>query len=266
MPLIIPRLDDRTWEQLSEEARLLIPSLAPEWTNHNASDPGITLLELFAFYCETFLFRLDQISDDTVHSFLKLINGRRWQRGQDVTQDIRSTMLGLQQPHRAVAPEDYERLAESINGQLGPEARVRVARVKCVPRHDLRQPGAAADTDEPGHISLVVLPDPPDADTTHLFRRLHELVEGVRMITTRVHILRPRFVEVGVRLSLTTEQQFSTAEVRREALSALSNFLSPLRADGRGWPFGRGVYVSEIYNVLMKLPGVRTVRSTPRPG
>ena len=46
MPLPIPVLDDLTWEELVEDGRERIPSTAPGWTDHNAHDPGITLLEL----------------------------------------------------------------------------------------------------------------------------------------------------------------------------------------------------------------------------
>ena len=46
MPIPLPNLDDWTYADLTAEARALIPSLCPEWTNHNPSDPGITLIEL----------------------------------------------------------------------------------------------------------------------------------------------------------------------------------------------------------------------------
>ena len=61
MPLPIPILDDRTFEQLVQEAIRRIPVYAPEWTDHNASDPGITLIELFAWLTEMQLYSLDRI-------------------------------------------------------------------------------------------------------------------------------------------------------------------------------------------------------------
>jgi hypothetical protein len=44
-----PNLDDRTYNDIVEEAIRLIPHYCPEWTNHNATDPGIALIELFAW-------------------------------------------------------------------------------------------------------------------------------------------------------------------------------------------------------------------------
>lgn len=73
MALIGPVLDDRTWDQLRTELVERIPAYTPEWTDHNASDPGIALLELFAFLGESLLFRFNQIPDATKVAFLRLL-------------------------------------------------------------------------------------------------------------------------------------------------------------------------------------------------
>lgn len=73
MTLIGPVLDDRDFEQLRAELIQRIPTYTPDWTNHNASDPGIALLELFAFLGETVLFRFNQIPDATKVAFLNLL-------------------------------------------------------------------------------------------------------------------------------------------------------------------------------------------------
>src|SRR5438128_9601027 len=73
MPIPNPILDDRSYQQLRDELVGRIPVYAPEWTDHNASDPGITLIELFAFLGENLLFRFNQIPDATKLAFLKLL-------------------------------------------------------------------------------------------------------------------------------------------------------------------------------------------------
>ena len=73
MTLIGPILDDRTYAQLSDELVKRIPVYAPEWTDHNESDPGIALLELFAHLGESLLFRFNQIPDATKVAFLRLL-------------------------------------------------------------------------------------------------------------------------------------------------------------------------------------------------
>lgn len=73
MPLPMPRLDNRTFDQLLDEGRSLLPRLAPAWTDHNAHDPGITLIELLAWLVETEMYRLDRISPAAYRAFLRLI-------------------------------------------------------------------------------------------------------------------------------------------------------------------------------------------------
>jgi hypothetical protein len=68
-----PILDDRSFQQLRDELVRRIPVYAPEWTDHNPSDPGITLIELFAFLGENLLFRFNQIPDATRLEFLRLL-------------------------------------------------------------------------------------------------------------------------------------------------------------------------------------------------
>jgi predicted phage baseplate assembly protein len=69
----VPVLDARTFEALMAELRRRIVRYAPEWTDLNPSDPGVTLVELFAWLTETMLFQLNQVPDLTYLKFLELI-------------------------------------------------------------------------------------------------------------------------------------------------------------------------------------------------
>lgn len=73
MSLPAPSLDDRTFQQLVDEAKRRIPELAPEWTDHNVSDPGVALIELFAWMTESLLYRLNQVPDRLYVKFLELM-------------------------------------------------------------------------------------------------------------------------------------------------------------------------------------------------
>jgi hypothetical protein len=68
-----PKLDDRTFNDIVEEAIRMIPRYAPEWTNHNPSDPGITLLELAAWMTDLLIYRLNQVPDKNYVAFLNLL-------------------------------------------------------------------------------------------------------------------------------------------------------------------------------------------------
>src|SRR5215218_1005111 len=73
MPIPNPILDDRSYQQLRDELVRRIPVYTPEWTDHNASDPGITLIELFAFLGENLLYRFNQIPEAAKLAFLRLL-------------------------------------------------------------------------------------------------------------------------------------------------------------------------------------------------
>ncbi|MBN2444848.1 MAG: putative baseplate assembly protein [Spirochaetales bacterium] len=68
-----PNLDDRTYQDIVKEAIRLIPHYCPEWTNHNPSDPGITLIELFAWMSEMIIYRLNKVPDKTYLTLLNLV-------------------------------------------------------------------------------------------------------------------------------------------------------------------------------------------------
>lgn len=73
MPLPLPNLDTRRWSDLVDEGRALLPRYAPDWTDHNAHDPGITLMELFAWLAEMDIYRLNQIPPRHRLKFLELV-------------------------------------------------------------------------------------------------------------------------------------------------------------------------------------------------
>ncbi len=74
--LPIPNLDDRNWRQIVDEAVRLIPRYTPEWTNHNPSDPGMTLIELYAWMTEMMIFRLNKVPEKNFLTFLDLLGVR----------------------------------------------------------------------------------------------------------------------------------------------------------------------------------------------
>ena len=58
MRQLAPDLFERRFSDLMEIGRAKLPSLAPDWTDHNAHDPGITLMELLAWVAESQLYSL----------------------------------------------------------------------------------------------------------------------------------------------------------------------------------------------------------------
>jgi hypothetical protein len=73
MPVTTPSLDDRTYREILDEALARIPVHNPEWTNFNDSDPGVTLVQVFAFLTESMLYRANQIPERNRRKFLQLL-------------------------------------------------------------------------------------------------------------------------------------------------------------------------------------------------
>lgn len=73
MNLPAPNLDNRTFKDLVDEARARIPRYAPEWTNLNDSDPGMTLVKLHAWMTETILHELNRVPELNYIKFLDLL-------------------------------------------------------------------------------------------------------------------------------------------------------------------------------------------------
>ncbi|GAA2241522.1 putative baseplate assembly protein [Rarobacter faecitabidus] len=73
MALEPPNLDDRRFQDIVDEMKRMIPRFTPEWTNHNVADPGVALIELFAWMAEMVLYRVNQVPDRLYTEFLNLV-------------------------------------------------------------------------------------------------------------------------------------------------------------------------------------------------
>jgi hypothetical protein len=259
MPLTLPNLDDRTYADLVEEARALLVANAPALTNHNPSDPLITLVEMFAYFTEVLVFRLNGVTDANRRAFLRLLNGpdphpdprKPALTGAALDAEVRRTVLNLRTIDRATTAADYELLALT-------HPDVRIARAKCIPEIDLSNPDPVQRLKpRPSHVSVVILPfvgQKLDDALTDVADRL----EPRRLLATRVHVVPPRTVPVSVQLSVHLLPDARVADVRARVVDALGAWFDPMVGgrDGQGWPFGRTVYVSEIYALLDSLAGV----------
>lgn len=76
MSLPAPNLDDRGFQDLVDEAKRLVQLRNPNWTDHNVSDPGVTLIETFAYMADQLIYRLNRVPDLHYVKFLDLLGER----------------------------------------------------------------------------------------------------------------------------------------------------------------------------------------------
>lgn len=73
MPLQAPSIDDRRHADLVRDTLARVPVHTPEWTQLSESDPGVTLVELFAFLTESLLYRANRVPEISRARFLRLL-------------------------------------------------------------------------------------------------------------------------------------------------------------------------------------------------
>jgi hypothetical protein len=145
---------------------------------------------------------------------------------------------------------------------LDPDPRIK--RVHCIAGVDLEVTREGAE--RPGHISVVIVPArrnsegarEPDAELVHHVRTK---LEKHRLVTTRVHVSPPSYVPVRLKAALLLTGDVQESQVRHAGEEALDRFFDPVgrRSGDHGWPFGRAVFLSEVYDLLERLPGVDDV-------
>ncbi|OPX86523.1 MAG: Baseplate J-like protein [Pelotomaculum sp. PtaB.Bin104] len=128
MTLPSSNLDDKTFVKLFDDAKKLIPRFEPEWTDHNTHDPGITLIELFAWLAETQQYYLNRIRNENYLKFLKLLGVRPKQAAQAVA-DV--TFSFAQQPGLdVIVPKGTRLLADQLIFETGESNTVVTAQIK----------------------------------------------------------------------------------------------------------------------------------------
>lgn len=106
MALPTRNLDDRTFQDIVDEAKKRIAASCPGWTDHNVSDPGITMVELFAWMTEMILYRLNQVPEKHYIKFMELLG---LQLGEPEPARTEVTFyLSAPQPHSVVIAEGAE--------------------------------------------------------------------------------------------------------------------------------------------------------------
>lgn len=272
MPLKVPNLDDRAYSDLVAEAISMIPRYAPEWSNYNPSDPGVTLIELLAYFTEMMIYRLNRVTRESRIRFLKLLREvdsdeeKRLAHApvRDVDEALMQAVLDLRRPQRAVTGEDYEYLARSLelNGPSGPK----IVRALCLMRSNLETPdNQFGEFYHPGHVSVVVLPGKElhVDDLARFLELTRNELDRKRLLTTRLHVTGPHYLFVSIGASIHSSPGVHLDEIRINVLEKLNNYFDPFPGggpDGEGWPFGRAIHIPEIVEQLENVEGVAFIR------
>ena len=173
---------------------------------------------------------------------------------------------------RAVTAEDYVVLAKGASRA--------VARVKCLTPDKLSNGHAA--TLAPGMLDLLVIPAVNEAMRVQdlsklqldpaLAEQVSKHLDQFRLLTTTVRVREPQYLGLQVTAEIVASEYHSPEAVRQRVIEALQRFITPLAlerpgeqpdellgADWDGWPFGRSLFLSELFSLVQRVPGVKHV-------
>lgn len=157
---------------------------------------------------------------------------------------------------RAVTYEDYEWLVREI----APE----VCKVKCLPTTD-----SSFESNRAGWVTIIVVPYDlkprplPNQELLTLIRNYLEQNCLTSLVTEQpqINLIGPSYLGIGVDTTIVYDSIESAKVIENEVKERLTEFFHPLigGGDNQGWDFGRNIYISEIYEVISKVPGVNYV-------
>jgi predicted phage baseplate assembly protein len=174
----------------------------------------------------------------------------------------------LRAQNRAVTSEDFENLSLSATRE--------VARVKCL------GPSKEKSTLPPGMLELLVVPAAFDSIqvgdlsklqlTDELIDSVQEHLDQYRLLTTTLQVREPKYLGVKVRAEIVVGEYSRADAVMARVADVLRHWITPLAlppneylptsivgAEWQGWPFGRNLYVAEIFSLIQQVPGVQHV-------
>lgn len=76
MPLdeYLPSIDNRRFDDIVAEIRTRIPRYTPEWTDLNDNEPGMAMLQVFAWLSDMMLYRMGRVPELNYLKFLQLLD------------------------------------------------------------------------------------------------------------------------------------------------------------------------------------------------
>ncbi len=198
-------------------------------------------------------FAINKVVDSALSGQIQVYSKRAAQGGREpetIAEAIGRAREELLSVHRLVTAGDYELMAKMTPG-------LSVARAKAIPLYHPSQTGPVPDT-----VTVIVVPNSSKLmplPGTDFLKKVYRHLDLHRTIGTEIFVIPPIYLEVSVKVTVIRVPTYRKETVKKAVEDSLKEFLSPLKGggpDGDGWPFGRPVYISEIYALLDQVKGV----------
>jgi predicted phage baseplate assembly protein len=202
-------------------------------------------------------FAVNRVMDSALSQKVSVFNKWAAQGGREpesLEEAIGRAREELESVRRLITAGDYELMAKRTPG-------LSVARAKAVPLYHPSQTGPVPDT-----VTVIVVPNsskPMPLPGTDFLKRVYRHLDLHHTIGTEIFVIPPVYLEVSVKVTVIRMPTYRKETVKKAVEDSLKGFLSPLAGggpDGEGWPFGRSVYISEIYALLDQVKGVDYIK------
>jgi predicted phage baseplate assembly protein len=199
------------------------------------------------------IWKIDGFSGSIVNE-LASTGGKEAQTIEEAIEDFRRD---LKVPCTAVTLKDFEQIAISTPG-------LRIASAKAIANYDPHNPDNGR-----GSVTVVIIPYTPLEDLkippepSERFKHavcLH--LDKSRLIGTDVHVISPVYVKVSITATIVPVESFRDDSLIKEKVNKkLISFIHPVKGgfEGKGWPIGRDVYLSDLYGIIENIEGVSCV-------
>lgn len=220
--LELPALDTKSYEEILAEAIARIPFLTDKWTDYNPQDTGILLLEMMAGLTEQLNFMLDQVGEEFLRPYLRLVYG-----GRDVPDRF---ALDCITPVRAVTSADFETLA-------------------CASPFGIDW--ASARFENHKAVLVVFRSESPLSEQEE--RAFYDYMKWRCLLGTQLEVSQAARLRTSVKLRAVLNHKAARAESARRALSSL------LRKAMKDKPLDAPLEAYELMADILAVPGVERV-------
>ena len=260
MPIQIPDLDDRNYDQLLNETYGVIARYFPEYAEIGPSDPAMALNELFCFLFDVAVYQQNRITPAAWKNFAALL-GIKVEYERSPEDALRQVLAKLSRIERAVTPGDMEVIIKkaSADGNIC-NAPVQRVFVRTTPG----EPVQVFIYQNPKALVSVPRKERPmklQQDVRNLYAFLRERSP----LGTRLYLTHAPLLDFDIRAEIVKrlDTTISGDNLKREAQNKLEAFFSPLIGGdkGTGWEFGKAVSRGDIFTLLEGISGVDHVRS-----
>lgn len=278
MPITLPDLDTKTYQDIVDEMLASIPNYTDKWTNYNVSDPGITILEMLCWITEATLYRINKIPDASYVNFLRLLAGvcgiddinrlladpNLFRSHRDILEFLREIETGnekniidmkaaalnfLNSRYRAVTKEDFRELAiEATDSNEFEDTTKRAKVVRAIVDQSTKE-----ET-----VRIIIISDRRDKYEA-LIEQVEEYLDPRRLIGTVIEVSSPVYSSVGIHVKIELTSYEKVEIVREKVSTGILNFFDPLTGGpgGSGWPYGRPLIIYEVVAVVEDTNGVK---------